>query len=221
MKNKQPVGQFSQELDYRFSFWGPLLVETKIDQEFLDILLEKGKESRDKNLDHRKNLAGVLRHEYYYDNPGEWYFSRMHPYISAYLEAIEKYKGSTQYSNTPNPTDITKWELIKLWINFQQAKEYNPPHDHGGDLSFVIYLQVPDEIKEENKKAWGERRNEGPGMISFDYGLMMPFSISRHSRLPSAGDLFIFPAWLPHHVHSFDSDVERISVSGNIDFRHD
>ena len=42
MKNKQPVGQFSQELNYRFSFWGPLLVETTIEQEFVDILLEKG-----------------------------------------------------------------------------------------------------------------------------------------------------------------------------------
>ena len=220
-KNKQPVGQFSKELDYRFSFWGPLLVETTVDQEFVDILLEKGKESREKNLDHSKNLAGVLKHEYYYDHVDDWFFTRMHPYITAYLEAIDKYKGSTLYSNTPNPADITKWELVKLWINFQQAKEYNPPHDHGGHLSFVIYLQVPDEITEENERNRDLHRNEGPGMISFDYGLMMPFSISRHSRLPSVGDLYIFPAWLTHHVHSFDAEVERISVSGNIEFRYD
>ena len=29
-------------------------------------------------------------------------------------------------------------------------------------------------------------------------------------------DLFIFPAWLKHYVAPFKSDVERISVSGNI-----
>ena len=134
------------DIDYGFSYWGPLLVETKIDQEFLDILLEKGKESRDKNLDYRKNLAGVLRHEYYYDDVGDWYFSKMNPYINSYLEATEKYMGNSPYTNTPHPTDITRWDLIRLWINFQQAKEYNPPHDHSGDLSFVMYLQVPDEL---------------------------------------------------------------------------
>ena len=34
--------------------------------------------------------------------------------------------------------------------------------------------------------------------------------------MPKTGDAFIFPAWLVHHVHAFKSDVERISVSGNI-----
>ena len=29
----------------------------------------------------------------------------------------------------------------------------------------------------------------------------------------------IFPAWLPHHVMGFKSDVERISVSGNLNFK--
>ena len=210
-----------KKVDLKFCALGPFLVQTKIEQELIDLLLEKGKESREKNLDSRKDLAGQIEHEYYYDDVGDWFFSKMKSYINVYLEGAKTYMQNALWTKTPNLSNITKWELIELWINFQQAKEYNPPHDHGGDISFVIYLQVPDEIKEENKKAWGERRNEGPGMISFDYGLMMPFSISRHSRLPSAGDLFIFPAWLPHHVHSFDSDVQRISVSGNIDFRHD
>ena len=26
----------------------------------------------------------------------------------------------------------------------------------------------------------------------------------------------IFPAWLSHHVYAFESDVERVSVSGNV-----
>ena len=208
-------------IEYKFSFWGPLLVETKIDQEFVDILLEKGKDSRERNLDSRKYLAGVLKHEYYYDDVGDWYFSRMNPYIDAYMEATEKYMGNATYENTPRPPLTNSWKLIQLWINFQQAKEYNPPHDHGGDLSFVIYLQVPDEIKEENERTRGEQRNEGPGTISFDYSQKMPFAIDRLYRLPSPGDIFIFPSWLTHFVHAFKSDVERISVSGNIFFKYD
>ena len=85
-----------------------------------------------------------------------------------------------------------------------------------GDLSFVIYLQVPDEIERENDETAHEHNNEGPGMILFDYGMEMPLSINRIAHMPRTGDAFIFPAWLIHHVYAFKSDVERISVSGNI-----
>ena len=208
-------------IDYRFSYWGPFVLEAKIEKEFADILLEKGKESREKNLDSRKDLAGAIEHEYYYEDVDDWFFSKMKPYINVYLDGAKTYMKNALWSNTPNLTEITKWELIRLWINFQKAKEYNPPHDHSGDLSFVIYLQVPDEIRIEYDLRKGEHRHNGPGTINFDYGQKMPFAIDRQYRLPSSGDIFIFPAWLMHHVHSFQADVERISVSGNIVFKYD
>ena len=208
-------------IDYRFSHWGPFVLEAKIEKEFVDILLEKGKESREKNLDSRKDLAGAIEHEYYYDDVGDWFFSRMKRFINVYIDGAKTYMGKTMWSKIPDLSNITKWELIRLWINFQKAKEYNPPHDHSGDLSFVIYLQVPDEIKIEYELLIGEHRHNGPGTINFDYGQKMPFAIDRQYRLPSPGDIFIFPSWLVHHVHSFQADVERISVSGNIFFKYD
>ena len=53
-------------------------------------------------------------------------------------------------------------------------------------------------------------------MICFDLGPEMPLSITRVGFLPKVGDIVIFPSWLQHHVNAFKSDVERISVSGNI-----
>ena len=67
----------------------------------------------------------------------------------------------------------------------------------------------------------GEHNNPGPGMIVFDYGVQVPFTITRFYKLPEVGDLYIFPAWLSHHVYAFNSDVERISMSGNIKFKYD
>ena len=67
----------------------------------------------------------------------------------------------------------------------------------------------------------GVHNNAGPGTINFDYGVEMSFSINTFYKLPEVGDLFIFPAWLTHYVHAFKSDVERISVSGNIEFKYD
>ena len=55
-------------MKYNFFCWGPFVMETRVEQEFVDILLEKGKESRDKNLDHRSQLAGMIDNEYYYED---------------------------------------------------------------------------------------------------------------------------------------------------------
>jgi len=43
-----------------------------------------------------------------------------------------------------------------------------------------------------------------------------PFSKNQLTEVPSDGDVYIFPSWMLHYVHAFKSDVERISVAGNI-----
>ena len=201
-------------MNYKFPYWGPFVMETKVEQEFVDILLEKGKESRDKNLDNRKKLAGILDHEYYYEDYGDWFIPQFTPYIDAYIKALCSIW-------MPKQKPIIEWYPESLWINYQQANDYNPPHNHDGDLSFVIYLQVPAKIKKEHKRMEGVHDSEGPGSIIFNYGVELPLAITKFTKLPEVGDIFIFPAWLVHYVHAFKSDVERISVSGNITFKYD
>ena len=186
--------------------WGPYVLELRVDDDLIKTLLDEGNESRKNNLDYRNELAGQIEEEYYYKDYG-WFVSAFSSYIETYLDGLGEYTKSHN-SNS--------WALENLWINYQKANEYNPPHKHTGDLSFVIYLQVPDEIERENDLTAHEHKNEGAGMILFDYGMEMPLSINRIAHMPREGDAFIFPAWLIHHVYAFKSDVERISVSGNI-----
>ena len=202
-------------MQYYFPYWGPFLCKLKVEQEMVNILLEKGNESREKKLDHRSSLAGAIDNSYYYENYEEWFFPIFHKYVDNYISAVKNYVTTSLDAKKPD-----SWDLDGFWINYQKAYEYNPPHHHSGDLSFVMYLQVPDEIKEENKKMQGVYNNVGPGMIEFDYGTDLPFNISSFFHLPNECDLFIFPAWLKHHVFAFKSDVERISVSGNINFKY-
>ena len=35
-----------------------------------------------------------------------------------------------------------KYEYDGMWVNIQKANEYNPPHNHAGHISFVIYLKI-------------------------------------------------------------------------------
>ena len=200
-------------IDYIKHPWGPHTIQSTIDQEFIDLLREKGDESRAKNLDNRKILAGQMDYEYYYEDFKEWFCPLFDPYMSAYqVSAMDR--GLNLFKKP-----VIGYEMISLWINYQQAYEYNPPHNHGGDISFVTWLQVPEEIVKENKETKHEHNNPGPGMISFDLGPDMPMSVTRVGFMPKVGDIMIFPAWLPHHVMGFKSDVERISVSGNLNFK--
>ena len=202
------------DVEYDTYPWGPWCIESKISQEFIDILLEKGNEARAQNNDHRKRLAGQIENEYYYKDYMEWFCPLLDPYVGAYVN------GALEQGTVMFEAPIKGFTMLGLWINYQRVREYNPPHAHGGDLSFVIYLQVPDEIAEENIEERYEHNNPGPGMIQFLLGPSMPLSVQSVGFMPKVGGIVIFPAWLPHYVNDFKSDVERISVSGNLNFMY-
>ena len=227
----------NEEIQFQPVRWGPLVVQTKIEDNFVDELLERGLESRHsgkKQLDARRYLAGHIENEFLYENTIEWFDPKIEPYINGYINLADQWTGVNSFkhlirdSTVENivkgghdqkiPTDIG-WHMSMAWINFQKKGEYNPPHNHPCDLSFVAFLQVPKEIGLEFESIPEVEHGKGPGLLYFDYGEQLPFSVKTFGKYPEKGDLFLFPGWLMHHVHDFKSDVERISVSGNVMFK--
>jgi hypothetical protein len=51
------------------------------------------------------------------------------------------------------------------------------------------------------------------------YKNLPEWNIRNHVIVPKKGDLYVFPALLSHYVAPFKSNIERISVSGNLSFR--
>ena len=102
--------------------------------------------------------------------------------------------------------------MINLWINYQEKGEYNPPHRHSGSLSFAIWLQIPEEIKNEPLLPG----NQTPGSFVIRYGEHNNFQHTAYHFLPESRRYIIFPSYCEHYVHQFKSDVTRISVSGNL-----
>jgi len=190
-------------------YFGPFLWHTSIKQELSKQLLEKGLSHQ---KDHRHALAGIIDKEYRYsDNDIIWFAKEISPTINEYLKL-----GYHHYNVNDGMKDIKSVSLESLWINVMQKGESNPMHGHDGDISFVIYLDVPQELEIENKKYIG--RSSGPGKIDFHYGEYQRHFISVFSFLPKTNDMFIFPANLKHAVNSYSSDVKRISISGNFKF---
>jgi len=105
-----------------------------------------------------------------------------------------------------------------MWLNIQKPGEFNPTHHHSGEISGVIYLDIPKDISEENKKV-AEQPNpkqfKGYGEISFYYGEDISVPTYFH-LMPITGQIILFPAKLKHNVHPFYSNVERISVAFNV-----
>ena len=194
------------KFEYQILTWGPCVVKLKITDEFKNLLLKEGLESCTKQYDYQNRLAGIIQKEFRFRD-----YNVLLPYVDEFLKMytkiFEQWKG-VPFKQPPS------YLLRAMWINYQRKNEFNPPHDHADDLSFVIYLKVPEEIKKEFKEYKG--RSSGPGGISFIYGEGNRQAITYQSHFPEEGDLFIFPAWLKHFVAPFKADVERISVSGNI-----
>jgi len=186
--------------DYNFYYWGPLLFRIKFDPKHLK---ECAKLCSKKASLVNENLAGVIKHEHYVNS--HKYYKIIDPYLDPFRQAYIQWYGK------PLTKTIT---VVETWVNFMRSGEFNPPHTHGNcDFSSVLFVKVPEKLREENKKFTGTAG--GPGAISFTYGESQKYSIYTKSVFPQEGDLFIFPATLTHFVCPFMCNEERISISSN------
>ena len=191
--------------------FGPYVAYFKCHDSLINGLRRKGDklEPGSKN----SNLAGILSDQRGYTKEDkEWFIKEFQPYVTKYINDAVNYVGQQL-----NPeTHSSKFQLIDLWINYMKSGEHNPQHNHNGQLSWVIYLDVPDLTEEKNNfKGTGM----GPGIIGFHYGENHRPKWAEHTYKydPLASHMWIFPAQLRHEVLPFfTKDKTRISVSGNL-----
>tara|TARA_Y100001963_G_C6582206_1_gene353982 strand:- start:46 stop:690 length:645 start_codon:yes stop_codon:yes gene_type:complete len=193
-----------RRIEYRFLHWGPFVTQYELSsKEIADLnKIEEGEE-------YNRGLAGHLIDEY--ELSKEKVFEIIQPYLQSYIQGFWDYR-KIHLANG--------FTMMNAWINRQKKYEFNPPHTHDEDLSFVIYTKIPEGLEKECKESVSN--SPGPGCVVFDFN--MPTSaagnkmfLQTHAHLPSVGDMFIFPAGLPHWVYPFTkTEGERVSISGNI-----
>ena len=194
------------KIDYQILTWGPCVLKLKITDNFFELLKKESDASVKKELSYNHRLAGIIQKEYKLRD-----LNILQPYMKDLVNIYDQVWDKWRNSDKPSKN---KYIIKSMWVNYQRQHEFNPPHDHSDDLSFVIYLKIPEEIKKEYKEYKG--KSSGPGGISFIYGEGNRQAITYQAHFPEEKDLFIFPAWLKHYVAPFKSDVERVSISGNL-----
>ena len=160
-------------------------------------------------------LAGALEKEY------ELIKSRsfLVPYLTDLAKEYKK-ENDKIYNGVHNPNPF-EYEVGELWVNYQQKNEYNPIHNHRGDLSFVLWMEIPFKKSDEMevKNVVNSNSKHVASTFQFVYtnivGTISPFSLPVENGWE--GRLIMFPAGLFHLVYPFQtSDGYRISISGNL-----
>ena len=140
------------------------------------------------------------------------------PLINEFLINHPDYLGSVSVLTNELPC-----VLDDPWVNFQEKHEFNPPHNHTGIFSFVIWIKIPYSFEEEKKQFYKTLdRNISPGCFCFQYvnilGQIESYIIPADKTYENC--VMVFPSKMMHSVNPFyTSDDYRISVSGNFKFK--
>ena len=171
------------------------------------------------------SLSGVIEHEYILyecEDIINKFFKQVIPEYWRFNNELDKAKLLYRISRSKNSKP-------DLWCNLQKKYEYNPLHNHAGDLSFVLYVKIPYDLNKEKTEPHVVNHNSlSLPAFTFMYPSLKPTVSSTGKEIyveshpivvdrSYEGVMLIFPAWLQHMVTPFyTSDDYRISVSGNI-----
>ena len=133
-----------------------------------------------------------------------------------------------QFSSTVKPYEdqvageaVYHLALRDWWVNYQYQNEFNPMHDHSGTYSFVIWLKIPTNFKEQSNKSIAKNSSNPDAISNFSLTYTDVFGKIRELLFGMdknrEGQILFFPAQINHSVYPFyDEDDARVSVSGNI-----
>ena len=197
------------------------VVEAKLPEDVTKDIWKAIKKAR-KNPDNMKDeLAGNISSSIRLDADS--------PQLAEFLNTIlpEFIKSHIESYGAPWRAVMKEGEgfnLESLWVNFQKKHEFNPPHDHSGVFSFVIWMQIPTSYAEQKKLPVCAESNADNHISNFAFsytntmGRVSTFAYNMEKE--AEGYMVMFPSQMLHQVFPFfESGGERISISGNVDIR--
>ena len=195
-------------------------LEVKLTNNHMD-LLWNCIENREKKI--YEHLAGNLYGSYSLKKNNNFYNLIIHPLVKHWIRIYGDSIFSNQIKILPWASSNMQTYLNDWWVNFQHEGDYNPIHDHGGIFSFVIWMKIPTDWK--NQKKLPRSTNSTSNTVSnfqflyIDYfGKIKTYTYYMSPKME--GTMLFFPANLKHIVYPFyNCKQERISISGNISLR--
>ena len=169
-------------------------------------------------VNYNSSLVGNISKSLLIEDKDDWFFQTvLLPFISNYTEDFPSYTKTIGVL-----TEDAPYCLSSMWVNFQKQHDFNPLHDHTGVFSFVIWVKIPTDWREQHALPISDN-SRTPMASDFEFRHFTMLGQSSRTVFPldkkSEGKMVFFPAKLMHAVYPFyNCDKERISISGNISF---
>ena len=187
--------------------FGPSIARVKIPNDLVETLnnyVDKiiSNEKKTKTLDLGNTLEGSVTQELKLEND----------FIAS--SGYHKFLSDSVYTwiKLSENKEIKNFNLINTWIVRQFQNEYNPIHYHGGHVSGVGYLKMPNSLG----KSPQNKKNNFNGKLDLVHGTRQFLSESSFVVTPEVGYFYFFPHYLMHAVYPFNgSQDERRSISFN------
>jgi hypothetical protein len=160
-------------------------------------------------IDMSQSLAGSLKQQLAIPSSCSVWGELNRVFKDACVEWIEESKQDwTLMPQRYWSTGTYSVKVDEIWLNVQEANDYNPVHVHSQDFSGVLYLKVPDQVL---NRQGGNINFHGPDDFNpgkFQMGMKTSFT-------PVERDFYVFPALQQHSVDPFKGDGERWSIAFN------
>ena len=154
-------------------------------------------------LNYGKMLAGNVQQEFLLD--------KEFIVLSGWESFLKENTAKWIFESTQKK--IEEFKIIDTWIVRQFENEYNPLHSHGGHISGVGYLKLPDNY---GKTVQSDKKNNYNGNLQLVHGSKNFLSPITLNIEPKVGDFYFFPNYLMHSVYPFkNKNAERRSISFN------
>ncbi len=142
------------------------VIEGQLPEDTVDSLWKLIEESRKQPEDMKPELAGNISSSIRLDGNSPLIGDFVKNVIPLYIEQTIKSYGPPWRTTMK---EGQAWNLESLWVNFQKKHEFNPPHDHSGVYSFVIWMQIPTSYAEQKKLPICAESNADGSISNFGF----------------------------------------------------
>lgn len=203
--------------------WGEFIYKGLLSNDELIFFKEQAEYARNNQKSVGEALAGNIKEQYSageqtYENQKE-VFKILDPHIINYIKYSANSMQSLQESVLKPKYRDDKIDIENIryhlgegpWFNFMKKNEFNPLHCHTGNISGILMITVPEEIKKESETFIVETNLRCPGQVEWIGSGPAGYKVD-----PNEGEIYLFNSLLRHQVYPFQSDVERITSSFNV-----
>lgn len=189
-------------------------LERQLSREEMFYLWDIVGEAEKDEQDMKEFLAGNITKSITLEDRDNWFWNNvLHEMTGIY--AKEFYNIGFNFPISKN----VPYYLADFWVNHQYQTEFNPVHNHFGIYSFVVWMKIPTDYREQKELPIARANSQEISNFQFRYVNMLGEpSMHNYEMAPSReGTMLFFPSKLLHAVYPFyNCDKERVSISGNI-----